>query len=131
MNVEQAIHERWCGWRPLVDLVPAERLYSGAAQGAGWPYVTLHRLDGAQIARTSSGTLVARVPLEFRVWDQQLARAQAVAAAIVARFNRAEFAYAAGRVLDCLPTGQSQSQAGDGTWRVGVGFIVRVEQLGT
>ena len=29
MSAERAIHEHWSGYRPLVDLVPAERIYTG------------------------------------------------------------------------------------------------------
>ena len=128
MNVEAAIHEHWNNWRPLCELAPIERVSTGLAHASRRPFVTLHRLDGAQFARTSSGALLMLAPIEFRVHDLRLDAAQRLAAAIVARFNRAEFALGGVRVLDCLPTGQNQSPSDDGAWRVDVRFLLRAEQ---
>jgi hypothetical protein len=128
MNLEHALHAHWSACRPLADLVPPSRLFTGLARGEpDLPSVTLDRPGDQPPTHTSSGHTLAAARFRFDVWDDQLDRAHQVAQAIAACFDRAAFAGCGGRVLDCLPLGRSQQQHPAGRWQLALDYLVRAQ----
>lgn len=137
MSVQQAIHEHWSAYRPLDDLVPANRVYTGlvppvdAAGGAvTLPYVSLTTQGDRGAQRTSSGTVLTSVQLRFSVFGGKYSETKEVAAAILAHFNRAEFNWSRGKVLDMKQIHQAETEADDGTWQIALDYLARVLQTG-
>src|SRR5262245_38234084 len=119
MSVESAIHEMWNQDSSLVELVAAERVLTGLAQGAiAFPYVTLERRPELASTRTSSGVLVERPIVRINIWDDDLDRAKEVARRALACFNRAERADDGGRILDFRRIQYHEEQQTSGAWLV-------------
>lgn len=129
MSVEQAVHQHWALWKPLTDLVPESRVVTGLAQGEpALPYVTIQRQGDAATTRTSSGTLLDTLRLRFSIWDDRLDRALLVARELRQRFNRADFGWSQGRVLDCRQVQHAHLEEEDGIWRVMLDYELRSAQ---
>ncbi len=119
MNLEAEIQRRWAVDFSLAGLVPPDRVFTGAAGGApALPYVVIHRLPEAKAERTSSGTTIARTRLRMNIWAAGLEQATAIARAVAARLDRADFELADGRVLDVVLADETHERQNDGTWRV-------------
>jgi hypothetical protein len=134
MSAERAIHEHWSGYRPLLNLVPAERIYTGlppirAADGSTvlLPYVSLTVQGESQIERSSSGTTYSLEQVRFAVYSANYDEARRLEAAIVNHFNRRDFDWADGRVLDMQPGDRIEREnAEDGVWMAARDFNVRI-----
>jgi len=136
MSVAKVIHEYWSLHGQLAGLVPPERIYTGlppirGADGSplAFPYVSLTFQEQTQIERTSSGATLSAERLRFAVYSRSYEVARRIAAAIAANFNRREFAWPGGRVLDMRPSGRTETEdAGDGVWLIAVDFQIRVAE---
>lgn len=135
MSIEQAIHEHWTTWRPLVDLVAAGRVYTGLAPPRGsdgtpgdLPFVSLATQGDSQVTRTSSRTILTSRSLRFSVFAARYDDAKRIAAAIQDHFNRAGFAWSRGRVLDMKQTNKTEVEEEDGAWHIALVFLARVSQ---
>jgi hypothetical protein len=127
MSLEQAIHEHWQTGTQLVALLPEEKFFTGLARPAvSPPYGTLERQPAGDRLRTSTGGNVETTRATFRIWDADLDRAEAVAAALVAHFAGVNLTWNGGRTLDFkLANSHSQSQD-DGTWQIAIEYTVRI-----
>lgn len=128
MSVEDAIHERWEGYRPLSTLVPDDRVYTGPMIGDELPYVTMERVGDSAVQRTSEGTLYETVMLRFDVIHSDLYEAKRIAQAIYTNFNRADFDWSNGKVLDMKPTNRSEAQDENNAWHVMLDYKIESMQ---
>jgi hypothetical protein len=134
MSAERAIHEHWSLYRPLASLVPPEQIYTGLPpirQTDGsplqFPYVSLTLRGESQIQRTASGSVISNQRLRFAVYSRSYEQARTIERRIVAYFNRRDFTWSGGRVLDMRPDDRNESEdAADGVWMVARDFQVRV-----
>ncbi len=138
MSIEQAIHDRWEVYHPLVSVVPAERFVTGFLPPAedeiyehpvqGFPYVTLSRQGESQVERTSSGTMLVLTQYQFSVWGDTLDQAKQISDEILDYFNRASWDHHTGSIQDMKLTNINEVQQEDGVWSVLVDFLVRWSQ---
>lgn len=127
MSLEAAIHDRWASAAALVSLVPAARLFTGAARGdVQLPYVVLVREAETQRTRTSSLTEVNDIAVRFEIYATELDAGKAIAVAIRAEFNRQGFALPLGTCLVMQGTSEQEQPAADGTWTVTASYLARV-----
>ncbi len=133
MTIHRAIHEQWSGHRPLAVLVPPERVYTGlppirdaSRQPIAVPYVSLTSEGVIEATRTSSGTAITVERIRFAVFTRSYDEGRQIAAAIGDYFNRREFDWPRGRVLDIRPAGRSESEdPSDGVWRIACEILIR------
>ena len=79
MSLERALHELWSSDFGLTALVPAKRLFTGAAaDGAALPYVVLTRQGNKPAARTSSGRTIDETAVRFTIWSPRLDTAKRI-----------------------------------------------------
>ena len=83
MSAERAIHEHWSGYRPLVNLVPPQQIYTGLPpiRDAGesplqFPYVSLTVQGESRIERSSSGTVYSTELVRFSVFSESYEEAR-------------------------------------------------------
>ncbi|HEX4000643.1 MAG TPA: hypothetical protein VHX65_18995 [Pirellulales bacterium] len=134
MSAERAIHEHWSGYRPLLNLVPIEQLYTGLAPirdaaelPVRFPYVCMSVQGESQLERSSSGTTCATEAVRFAVYSSSYEEARRIEAMIVRYFNRRDFLWTGGRVLDMRPANHIERENGDdGVWMVARDFDVRI-----
>jgi hypothetical protein len=126
MSLEQAIHARWAGDGTLTALVPAARFVTGKALGGlPLPYAMLSRVGQRRATRTSSRS-VTEVQVRFDVFSAGLGTLRQAADAVKARFDRQTFSGGA-TVLRMRRADEAQEQADDGTWRLSLVYVARVE----
>jgi hypothetical protein len=133
MTAERALHEHWSSYRPLAEMVPANRVYTGlppirddAEMPLTFPYVSLTVRGESVVERTSQGNIITAEMLRFSTFSRDYDEARKVAQAIGDYFNRKDFPWSRGRVLDIRPTNRLEEQdAEDGVWTVARDFIVQ------
>ncbi len=134
MSAERAIHEHWSLYRPLASLVPPEQIYTGLppirrtdGSPLKFPYVSLTVRGESRVERTASGTVLSIQRLRFAVFSRSYELARMIDRRIAAYFNRRDFVWSGGSVLDMRPDDRSESEdANDGVWMVARDFQVRV-----
>lgn len=138
MTAERAIHEQWALYRPLVSLVPLNRVYTGkppirddAEQTVGYPFVSLVVEGEAAVVRTTDNLLTTE-SLRLTVFTPDYDAARKISETIRDYFNRRDFSFSGGRVLDMKPINRIEDQdPDDGVWMVARDFQVQVaEPLG-
>lgn len=133
MTIHRAIHEHWSGYRPLVALVPPERVFTGlppirdaSQEPIAFPYVSLTSEGITETTRTSSGTLICVERIRITVFTQSYDEGRRIAAAIGDYFGGREFDWPRGRVLDIRRAGRNDSEdPNDGVWRIACDFLIR------
>ncbi len=136
MSAERAIHEHWSGYRPLVNLVPPERTYTGlppirnAEQSPiQLPYVSLTVESESQIERSSSGTTFSSEQIRFSIFSASYEEARRIEAIVFRYFNRRGFSWSDGQVLDMRPGNRTERESeDDGVWMIARDFEVRLMQ---
>jgi hypothetical protein len=124
MSVEQGIHERWAQNRPLCTLLPADRLATGHHDAAvPLPYAELLSAGQPSFTRTSTGTLVTRRRIDFRLVGDSYAVLKEAAVEVLCLFSRASFRSGEATVLDMRPVALDERKTADGAWEVVVGFV--------
>jgi hypothetical protein len=124
MSLERAIHELWSADHALVQLVPAARLFTGAAAGSpALPYVVLSRLGTRPAVRTSAGRRLDEAAVRFRICADGLEQARQVEAAIARRFDRRDFDRADVACLHIRRVHDGAAIQIDGTWRLLVDYL--------
>ncbi|HEV3417595.1 MAG TPA: hypothetical protein VG056_12300 [Pirellulales bacterium] len=134
MTAERAIHDCWSGYRPLSALVPPERVYTGLPplrdamqHPITFPYVSLSALADADLTRTSSGTMFTTERIRFSIYTRDYDEGRHIDQAICDCFNRREFLWSRGRVLDMKPGDRTESEdPEDGVWRIARDFQIRL-----
>jgi hypothetical protein len=134
MTIERAIHDHWSDYRSLAALVPAERIYTGlppirdaAQQPVTFPYVSLSVQGNADATRTSSGTLLSTELVRFAIYTKDYDEGRQIDEAICDCFNRSDFAWSRGRVLDMKPGDRAETEdPSDGVWRIAREFHIRL-----
>ena len=117
--------------------MPPERLYTGlppirdaAQQPIGFPYVALTTEGETSISRTSSGTLLTTERIRFSIYTQDYDEGRQIAQAISDCFNRRDFAWSLGRVLDIRPGDRLENEdPEDGVWRIARDFHFRFSTI--
>ena len=133
MTIEKALHDQWSASRSLTALVPSERFYTGLppirdAEGdtVTFPYVSLSVAGEADLTRTSSATVLSTERIRFTIYTKSYDEGREVAQAICDWFNRREFAWPRGRVLDMRPGDRTEFEdAQDGVWRITRDFDIQ------
>ena len=120
MIAAQAIHEQWAGYWPLAQLVPADRIYTGLPPlrdgnetPIAFPYASLSLEGESQITRTSQGTLLASELIRITIWSPSYDQADRIERRMTRYFNRRDFRWSGGAVLDVRPERRSESQSED------------------
>ena len=136
MSLERAIHRRWASYRPLVDLVSADRFRTQTLPAEGGqpmeapPYVTLERLDGTRgqgIIRTSGQRTLAAQGVRFNIWAGDLDVAKRIRQAIADRYSRQHFGAGGVIVQDMKLLQRDDSEGDDGLWHLTDDYLVRTE----
>ena len=119
MGIEAAIHERWTLHRQLCNLLPASKLWTGEVPledtngvAITAPYAAIDASDKIRVTRTSSQRITSGT-LTLKVWAATLTEVQAVIDEAVARFDRSDFPFSNGRVLDMRPGTASYGEEAD------------------
>lgn len=125
LGLEQAIHERWAATAALTALVPASRVFTGAAvDSPAVPYVVWTRVATAPVARTSSGRSVDRTRMRCEIRAEQLASAKQVAQALHDAFQRTAFAMPSGVCLTMQVAAHEEQLSQRGWWLVATEYEV-------
>jgi hypothetical protein len=144
MSVQQAMLERWTSYQPLLDLVPAERLYFGLVPATDdqqrpvrLPAVGLVLQGDLDYTETSSRSVLRQSAFSFQVMVQQaspgrpgsgLAEAETISRAILERFDRADFRYSRGTIQDMRPQGIRHEQPETGGFVLFSDWTVRSQE---
>lgn len=133
MSVEQAIHEHWGTYAPLTRLVPLASVYTGSVPRQdedgnllALPWVSLETVGDSKTERTNSGTMITAAQLRFHVYAATYSAAKDVVEVLLDHFDRAEFNWSRGRVLDMKHENQGDVEEEDGTWHSIVDYTTRV-----
>ncbi len=143
MSLEQAIHERWGQYGPLVACVPTSKVVTGQAPmrieevlpGVGTavrdfdlPFATINEAGQTGAVRTNSGTAMDTVTVKIDVYVQALGDVNAAITALRDWFGRRQ-------QFDCVQdmkfTGRQKLQEDDGTWHLITTWQVRTLTLAT
>lgn len=131
LGLEQAIQERWAASAPLTALVPAARVFTGAAvDGPATPYVVWQRVSTSSLSRTSSGRQIDRSRLRCEVRSEQLASAKQIAQAVADEYDRATFALPSGSCLTMQHVVHAETLSPQGWWLVATEYDVLHEGAG-
>lgn len=100
MSLEQALQERWAADPTLPSLVPMSRVFTGSAPpGFAPPAAVVERRTARPLVNTSSGSRVERMECAWRVHAATYDEAAAIAAAVLACFERSSFSSDEGEVV--------------------------------
>lgn len=105
MSLEQTLQSLWAADPTLPSLVPSARVFTGAAPpnavppGAVSPSVVIERRTARPAVNTSSGSRVERIECVWQIHAQSYDEAAAIAAAVVACFERSAFSCDEGEVV--------------------------------
>jgi len=134
MSIEAALHQRWTGYKPLVDLVPSLRIGTGdlPVQYEGedelvLPYVTMERTGEADVLTPSGGITLETLTITVAVYATSLDGAKEVARLVETK-SKGKFDYEEGRVLDMRKTGGSESEQDDGSWKIETDYQVMTQE---
>lgn len=125
LGLEQAIQERWAATGTLAALVPAARVFTGAAvDQPAVPYVVWTRRSSAAVARTSSGRNIDRTRLRCEIRAEQLTLAKQIAQTVHDAYNRASFALTSGACLTMQAAAHEEALSREGWWVVATEYDV-------
>lgn len=131
LGLEQAIHERWAATGALTALVPAARVFTGAAvDQPAVPYVVWKRAATAPVARTSSGRNIDRTRMRCEIRAEQLTLAKQIAQAVHDAYHRVAFALSAGACLTMQVATYEESLSPQGWWLSATEYDVLHEENG-
>lgn len=100
MSLEQTLQALWAADPTLPSLVPIARVFTGTAPpGAVSPSVVIERRTARPAVNTSSGSRVERIECVWQIHAQSYDEAAAIAAAVVACFERSSFSCDEGEVV--------------------------------
>lgn len=100
MSLEQALQAMWAADPTLPSLVPSARVFTGTAPPhLADPAVVVERRMARPLVNTSSGGRVERIECAWRIYAATYDEAAAIAAAVVARFERCSFSCDEGEVV--------------------------------
>jgi len=135
MSIEQAIHERFRSWQPLVARVPVERFSTGwlVPNAAGTspgeaPYVILERGSQRSAERMSGGHTLVTTLVRFYIHASSLTESWEIAAEIHQRFERQAFAAGETRIQDMKRQNFQKSPRTAGGWQIVLEYLVRAEE---
>jgi len=110
MSLEQALQERWAADPTLPSLVPMARVFTGTVPpnvappnavppGFALPSAVIERRTARPLVNTSSGSKVERIECAWRILAASYDEAAAIAAAVLACFERSSFSCDEGEVV--------------------------------
>ena len=137
MSVEAAIIERWGSYKPLVDLVPIEKIWTGplpmndetnsVIHPFPFPYVSIEPPADLEVMRTTDSILTAGI-YQLHIHATSLTDCRAIAGKVDKRFGDEDFNYSGGTVQDFRLVSRP-SVIEDGieppTWRVTGTYRIR------
>jgi hypothetical protein len=137
MSALAAIHQFWSSNGTLTALVPADRVYSGSPplkdennNPITRPYVSIMVESESDVQRTSSGRQVYREQLKVSTWHDSYDKAVEIDAVIRDQFNRRDFRFDRGRVLDIKCNERADTQDSDTlVWQIARTFNVLIDLL--
>jgi len=125
LGIEQALHELWAATGALTALVPAARVFTGAAvDRPATPYVVWQRVGTTPLARTSSNREVDRTRMRCEIRAEQLTITKQVAQAVFDVYNRATLTLTTGTGLNMQHVSYEETLLPEGWWRVVLEFDV-------
>ena len=108
MSAERAIHERLSSYRPILDLVPIDRILTGwlptedtTTLPVDLPFISLTRDGVSQVERTNGNLTIETFIMRMDIYAETLTTGKPIAQRMYDYFNRADFPWSRGRVLDC------------------------------
>ena len=136
MSVEVGIHKRWATFRPLTDVVPAERFITGwvppidgSAKPTELPFVSLTREGDPETGRVSGGVLLTTMTMRFSVWSGSLSEAKAISDNIMSLYGRESFTYPSGGIVqDMMRINRIENIDEDGVWNVSHDYRVLTQE---
>jgi hypothetical protein len=118
MGLLQQVHRRWATYEPLVQRIPASRLFSGRVPGGvELPYAAVG-VEAAQQRRHTSGRDLRELTVCFDVWARQLDEAKDIEQQLRERFHDTQFALTVGRCLDMRWHQTQEDHLADGSWHL-------------
>ena len=118
-SLELGIRDRWASDTQLPTLLPASRLFTGAAvDNPPRPYAVLKRTGTTALTRTSARTAVDRARVELHVWSEDLALGMSIASRFAERFDQSSFDLTDGRVLDMRLADFHHERVGSELWQL-------------
>ena len=100
MSLEQALQEKWAADPTLPSLVPSARVFTGMAPPSVMlPTAIVERRTARPLTNTSSGNRVERIECAWRIHAATYDEAAAIAAAVLACFERSSFSCDEGEVV--------------------------------
>ena len=134
MSIEQAVHERWQSYRPLVDLVPVDRVLTGwvppldsSDDSMALPYVSMPREGETEVLPPSGGVPLTPVSLRIDIWGATLTAVKNIAKRIQTRYGGSDYTYSEGSVLLMREVGLAESRTEDGTWLCSLAYNTTVQ----
>ena len=134
MSIEQAVHERWQSYRPLVDLVPVDRVLTGwvppldsSDDNMALPYVSMTREGETEVLTPSGGVTLTTVTLRIDIWGATLTAVKNIAKRIQTRYGGSDYTYSEGSVLLMREAGLAESRTEDGTWLCSLTYNTSVQ----
>lgn len=109
-------------YAPLTQLLSEDRVLTGGVKSGGTPYVTIER-EGSENERTSDSD-IETIDLNIEIVSDSLPEAQEIARVMRPLFNRADFIWSDGYVLDMRAGGQSETQDENKAWHVKCAYEV-------
>ncbi len=123
MNLSQVIHQRWAAATALDDLLPAQRVYTGASFDPAPPFATITKQSDRPDSYQSDGSAIDLVVLRIRVFHDRCDSAEEIIHAIKNAFDRTAFDLAgADKVLNMQRLNDYQQQRDDGVWEMIIDF---------
>lgn len=135
MSLTAAIHARWAAAPALCALLPAERLFTGRAPGpnAEGASATLAVSGAGGKAYANDRSSVDEVQVAFRIGPVDFDQGEAIAAALLAAFDRSDFELAGGGKVVSMQRSAWPEAAQDpasGRWLWRIEFQCRVQLPG-
>jgi hypothetical protein len=137
MSAIAAIQQFWSTCGTLTTLVPADRIYSGSPPlkdennvSITRPYASIMVQSESDCQRTSSGRQVYREQVKISTWHDRYDKAVEIDAVIRDQFNRRDFKFDRGRVLDMKSSEREDTQDSDTLiWQIARTFSVLIDLL--
>jgi len=131
MTIEQAIRNHWTTYQPLIDVVPASRVWVDENNGPDdLPFVVL-TLESEMPRTFSSGDRSYSAVVRFHLYDDDFERGTALLETIRHRFDRADMPAGNRTILQARYTNKARQRAEDGVWRWLLDYTLLINEVTT
>ena len=117
MNLLEKIRDTWEALGELASLLAAARVYVGQAKDATLPYCTVVEAGRVPLVRCNDGAAVDLVTVRTTVYHEDYAAGAAIVAAMLALYERTDFALSGSDRCESMQRiSSSQAEGDDGVW---------------